>query len=154
MLASLCLAGSGVVCSLISNNSSEEHLAVSFTLLTTRPQLLLLILPFRISLLPSSMPCKSLLKKLYVHLPSILILLLTLPLTQTLTLSLSPTRLGLTLTALTPLSLLPFTRNNLLKFVPLTTLLHFRTLCLIYMYICIRLTACIHMCLPTPIFFI
>ena len=78
VLASPCSAGSGVVYSPIHNNSSEEHVAVSFTLLTTRPRLLLLILPFCIFPLPSSTPCKGLLKKLYVDLPSLLILLLIL----------------------------------------------------------------------------
>ena len=52
--------------------------------------------------LPSSMPCKSLLKKLYVDLHSLLILLLILPLTLPLTLSLPLTRLPLTLTVFTP----------------------------------------------------
>ena len=88
VLASPCSAGSGVVCSPILNKSSEEHLAVSFTLLTTRPRLLLLTLPFCIFPLPSSMPCKSLPNNLYIGLPSILILLLILPLTLPLTLSL------------------------------------------------------------------
>ena len=102
VLASLCSAGSGVVCSPIHNNSSEEHRAVSFILLTTRLQLLLMTLPFYTSPLPSLMPCKSLLKKLYVDLPSLLILLLILPLTHPLTLSLPLTRLPLTLTVFTP----------------------------------------------------
>ena len=101
VLALLCSAGSGVVCSPIHNNSSEEHLAVSFTLLTTRPQLLLMTLHFYIFPLLSSGPCKSLLKKLYVNLLSILILLLILPVTLPLTLSLLPTQLPLTLTVFT-----------------------------------------------------
>ena len=46
VLASPCSVGSGVVCSPIQNNSSEEHLAVSFTLLTTRPHLMMMTLPF------------------------------------------------------------------------------------------------------------
>ena len=102
VLATACSAGSGVVCFPIHNNSSEEHLAVSFTLLTNRLQLLLMTLPFYISLLPSSMPCKSLLKKLYNDLTSLIILLLILSLTLPLTLSLLPTQLPLTLTVFTP----------------------------------------------------
>ena len=102
VLASLRSAGSGVVCSPIPNNSSEEHLAVSFTLLTTRLQLLLMTLLFCICQLPSSMPCKSLLKKLYVDPPSLLILLLILSLTLPLNLSLLPTQLPLILTVFTP----------------------------------------------------
>ena len=135
MLASLCSAGSGVVCSPIPSNSSEEFLAVSFTLLTTRPQLLLLTLPFCIFPLPSSMPCKSLLKKLYVDQLPVLTLLLFLQLTIPLTLMLPPIRLRLNLTVFTSYSLPPFIRKHLLKFVPLTTLLHFSTLSLICMYI-------------------
>ena len=69
VLASPCSAGSGVVCFPIPNSSSEEHLAVSFTSLTTRPHLLLMTLRFCIFPLLSSRPCKSLLKKLYVDLP-------------------------------------------------------------------------------------
>ena len=57
VLASLCFAGSGVVCSPIDNNSSEEHLAVSFTSLTTRPLQLLMNLPFCTFPLLSSMLC-------------------------------------------------------------------------------------------------
>ena len=87
VLASPCSAGSGVVSSPIHINSSEEHLTVSFTLLTTRPHLTMMTLPFYISLLPSSMPCKSLLKKLYVVIPSLLMLLLILSLILPLTLS-------------------------------------------------------------------
>ena len=87
---------------LIAAYSSEEILAVSCTLLTTRPQLLLLTLPFRISPLLSSMPCKSLLRKVYVDLLSILILLLILPLIFPLTPSLTPTQFPLNLTVFTP----------------------------------------------------
>ena len=89
-LASPC---SAVVCSPIHNNSSEEHLAVSFTSLTTRLPLLLMTLPFCIFPLPSSKTCKSLLKKIYVDLFSILFLLLILPLNLPLTLSLRLTLL-------------------------------------------------------------
>ena len=102
VLASPCSAGSGVVYSLIPNNSSEERVAVSFTSLRTRPPLLLLTLLCCMFPLPSSMPCKSLLKKLYVDLYSLIISLLILPLTQPLTLSLLPTQLPLTLTVFTP----------------------------------------------------
>ena len=135
VLASPCSAGSGVVCSPIHNNSSEEHLAVSFTLLTTRLQLLQMTPPFCIFQLPSSKPCKSWLKKLYVDLPSLLILLLILSLTLPLTLSLLPTQLPLTLYVFTPWSLPRYIRTHLPKILRITTLFHFSTLCLIYVYI-------------------
>ena len=57
---------------------------------------------FYISLLPSSMPCKSLLKKLYVDLTALGSLLRILSLTLPLTMSLLPTQLPLTLNVFTP----------------------------------------------------
>ena len=149
VLPSPCSAGSGVVCSPIHNNSSEEHLAVSFTLLTTRPYLMMMTLLFCTSPLPNSRPCKSLLKKLYVDLSSLPILLHILPLTHPLTLSLPLTYLPLTLTVFTPLLLPPFIRKRLLKFVPMTTPLQFSTYVLficLYVYVWMY----VYLCLPNP----
>ena len=49
-----------------------------------------------------------------------------------------------------PIVTAPIYQETLLKFVTFTTLLLFSTLCLIYKYICIRLTACIYMYLLIP----